>query len=942
MEAVLLSKDSVPAFVYENNVKPGIARVADRVREDVKKVLGVLPAKEESAGQGASALVFGIAGQSGALEELNTQGKIDLSAVAGKREVYGFFVLPSEQRIVIAGSDKRGTIYGLFHLSELLGVSPLSDWSAVPPAKREELTLTEADSFVSKEPSVEYRGFFINDEWPCFGNWCSKRFGGFTAQMYEEVFFLLLRMKGNYLWPAMWSSCFAEDGPGLASAELADELGVVMGLSHHEPCLRHGEEYSHVRGADSIYGDAWNFRSNKEGITRFWRDGLKRNGHLENVITVGMRGERDSTILGKNATLKDNIDLLRDVLRTQEQLIREEVNEDLSKVPRMLALYKEVEAYYYGDADTPGLREGCRELEDVILMLCDDNHGYVRSLPDEKMLSHPGGFGMYYHFDYHGGPVSYEWTDSTHLPEVWEQMTTAYEHGIRRLWIVNVGDLGLQEMPLSYFLDLAYDYDRWGIEAPNSTKDYLAQWMERQFGPAFEAADLDSLTDLFYRYGRLMHNRRPEHLNDTVYSLHADYEAERVLAEADALEEMCLGLREKCPAEYRDAFCELIAYNVLSGTNLIRLWITRARNHYFASLGLIEANRYAKRIPELLERDRKLSEELHTAAGGKWYGFGMAEHIGFRNWNSEERVNPVAETVFPIERAEAVVGLFGQREECCGGEWGKHDLTIRVYRRLEEAEAEAGFFIGLKGGTELSYRISTASDWIRTDRTEGVLTPEDALHEIRLVADKKAARAAGETEGRLEVSYGSNRVFITVKDLEEGDNGRLVIDAARYTTMNTTDGGYFAVIRDLGRREDGLKRFPPVGDLSVDEAPSVDYNIRLEADGDYLLRFQLMPCNPYRRGKRICLHFDWNREGVKALPVISESFDAGSGMEWGKGVLDHVRYAEVEVKGVAGENSLRWYGTEAENIPERIWLVRKGSGLQQSYLGPDESVTVHS
>ena len=253
-----------------------------------------------------------------------------------------------------------------------------------------------------------------------------RHFGGVNAKMYEGVFELLLRLKGNYLWPAMWASCFAEDGPGLESAELADELGVVMGLSHHEPCLRHGEEYSHVRGKDSIYGDAWSFISNKEGITRFWRDGLKRNGHLENVITVGMRGERDSTILGANATLKDNIDLLRDVLKTQEQLIKEEVNEDLTKVPRMLALYKEVEAYYYGDEKTPGLKEGCDELEDVILMLCDDNHGYLRSLPDEKMRRHPGGFGMYYHFDYHGGPISYEWINSTYLPVVYMLTNTIY------------------------------------------------------------------------------------------------------------------------------------------------------------------------------------------------------------------------------------------------------------------------------------------------------------------------------------------------------------------------------------------------------------------------------------------------------------------------------------------------------------------------------------
>ena len=428
-------------------------------------------------------------GKSPAVDALAKDGKIDVSGITGKREVYGIFA-PAEDLLVIAGSDKRGVIYGLFRISEELGVSPYVNWSNLKPARKDCVVLTDEVFTVSKEPSVEYRGFFINDEWPAFGTWCNKHFGGFTAEMYEGVFELLLRMKGNYLWPAMWSSCFAEDGPGLASAELADELGVVMGLSHHEPCLRHGEEYKHVRGKDSIYGDAWNFHANTEGITRFWRDGLKRNGHLENVITVGMRGECDSTILGKEATLADNINLLRDVLRTQEKLIKEEVNEDLSKVPRMIALYKEVEAFYYGDKDTPGLREGCPELEDVILMLCEDNQGYLRSLPDEQMRKHPGGFGMYYHFDYHGDPISYEWINSTHLPEVWQQMTTAYEHGVQRLWIVNVGDLGLQELPLSYFLNLAYDYDKWGKCGPQSAAEYLRMWTKKQFGHVFDEKEL--------------------------------------------------------------------------------------------------------------------------------------------------------------------------------------------------------------------------------------------------------------------------------------------------------------------------------------------------------------------------------------------------------------------------------------------------------------------
>ena len=191
-----------------------------------------------------------------------------------------------EKALVIAGSDKRGTIYGLFHLSEMLGVSPCQLVGG-QAATKEEFLLADGYKYLSKEPSIRYRGFFINDEWPAFANWCLKHFGGFNAKAYEHVFELLLRLKGNYFWPAMWSARFYDDGPGLANAELADELGVIMGTSHHEPCLRQGEEYRYLRGKDSIYGDAWNFRTNKEGITRFWEDGLKRAASLRISLPSG-------------------------------------------------------------------------------------------------------------------------------------------------------------------------------------------------------------------------------------------------------------------------------------------------------------------------------------------------------------------------------------------------------------------------------------------------------------------------------------------------------------------------------------------------------------------------------------------------------------------------------------------------------------------------------
>lgn len=306
-------------FYEEESAWPGVKKTAEKVRRDIELVTGVFPrAKRLREGRGCragSAVLYGTVGRSALLERLEKEGKICLDPVRGKWEVYLFQVvkdpLPGiDNALVIAGSDKRGTIYGLYHLSEKIGVSPLVNWNHVRPAKRGSVTLTGEDDLISKEPSVRYRGFFINDEWPAFGVWAKTHFGGINAACYERVFELLLRLKGNYLWPAMWVSNFSLDGPGLLSAQLADEYGVVMSTSHHEPCMRSGEEYGMVRGEGSVYGDAWDFRANPEGITRFWRDGLIRNGKFENVITMGMRGENDTAILGKDATLADDQEYL--------------------------------------------------------------------------------------------------------------------------------------------------------------------------------------------------------------------------------------------------------------------------------------------------------------------------------------------------------------------------------------------------------------------------------------------------------------------------------------------------------------------------------------------------------------------------------------------------------------------------------------------------------
>lgn len=510
-----------PVFCYEKDAYPGVKRVCGMVCEDVARVTGYHPEQQCELKHAKQAVIIGTLGKSEWICELAEKKLIHPAPIEGKWECFLFQVVAHpfpgiDEALVIAGSDKRGTIYGMFHLSEWLGVSPLVDWAEVYPQPQEQMLLSDDETYISKEPSVKYRGIFLNDEWPALGTWAKKHFGGFNAKFYEHVFELILRLKGNYLWPAMWRSNFSLDGPGLESAVLADELGIVMGASHHEPCMRSGEEYSLMRGPNSIYGDAWNFRTNREGILRFWQDGLKRNSGFENYITVGMRGEQDTPIMGKDATLKDNIDLLRNVLKEQNRLIRQQIAPDLDKVKRLFVLFTEVEAFYYGDENTAGL-EGDPELEGVTLMLSDDNFGNLRSLPNGNMQAHKGGLGLYYHLDFHGGAYAYDWMNTNYLPKMWEQLTTAYESGIREVWIANVGDISFLEYPLCYFMDLAYDMNSWGAKQINKTEKWTDAWCKAQFSPSFQERDIKRIAELLWAYTRINHNRKPEIMNINIY-----------------------------------------------------------------------------------------------------------------------------------------------------------------------------------------------------------------------------------------------------------------------------------------------------------------------------------------------------------------------------------------------------------------------------------------
>lgn len=952
----------------EQSAFPGVIRVTEKVAHDVELVSGkkpqILVEKEipetlESSGEDWT-IIAATKGKSSFLKKLEEAGSAELKELEQKRECYAWIFPEIKNRtksnlLVIAGSDKRGTIYGLFHLSEMLGVSPFVDWCGLMPPKQEKIELREDMACISKEPSVRYRGFFINDEWPAFGNWCNHNFGGFNAKAYDHVFELLLRLKGNYLWPAMWSARFADDGPDLLNAELADEYGIIMGMSHHEPCLRQGEEYKYLRGKNSVYGDAWNFRTNREGITKFWEDGLKRSGKFENVITVGMRGEADTAIMGKNATLEDNIQLLRDVLKTQKKLIQERVNPDLTKVPRMIALYKEVEEFFYGNEKTKGLM-GAEELEDVILMLCDDNYGNLRTLPTEEMRKHAGGYGMYYHLDYHGWPVSYEWINSSYLPKIWEQMSMAYDFGVRELWMVNVGDIATQEFPLSFFLDMAYDFDRWGSRALNCTQEYTRKWVRQQFGSVEEETQ-DTIADILEQYTKIIHRRRPEALNPETYHPVQEKESSRIFEEEEQLLKKLQDVYEtieKTNPQNLSAFIALVYYPAFGTMNLVKMQILAGWNHYYANLGAVCANDYGDEVERCMEQDRKAVEMYHQMDQGRWYGMGMSQHIGFTHWNEDECRNPVVMRVIPLKKRSILVAADGTAQHAEGSPW--LDNTMKLKDFLNPDCTRASVTLYSRSDLKAEYKVLKKPGWLSVEPMEGWLdgvSQKKVRLNLTLIKQRLPETNQDTIQDSLEIATPEGKCEITVPvytgNLQDKKNvfvdtmGYLSIEAAHY--VNSVPGNYkdrqvkFENLQGYGKTNSAMKAFPSDAcTVPGQDAPYLEYQFVLEESGTYEAEFYMQPSNPVTRENQLLYAVRINEEMKETVNAVEKDYQVGDQAEkWAEGVLSQIRRQTVSIKCRAGFNTLRVYHVTPGFVLEKIVIYPMGEKPEESYLGPAET-----
>jgi hypothetical protein len=931
-------------------------------------------------------VIAGTIGRSTVIDGLIKKKKIDTGPVNGKWES---FIIQTVEKpfpgvknaLVIAGSDKRGTIYGIYEISRQAGVSPWYWWTDVPVRKSDELYVNPG-RHVWGEPSVKYRGIFLNDEYPALTKWVAFKYGdvmpsanppvpkdvaNYGSEFYSRIFEVLLRLKANYLWPAMWNNAFNEDDS--RNASLADEYGIVMGTSHQEPMIRAQKEWD--RRYQGTLG-SWSWTHHEDTLVKFWREGIRRNRDYESIITLGLRGA-DDTEMGPGGPAA-NIARLEKIVKVQREMIAEEIDPDVTKVPQMWCLYKEVQDYY---------REGMRVPDDVTLLWAEDNWGNLRRLPSAEERTRSGGAGVYYHFDYHGGPRSYQWINTSPIPKIWEQMSLAKQYGADRIWIVNVGHFRGYEIPLEYFLDLAWDTYAQGSEDMSAWTEH---WATDVFGPEHAR----EIAGIIREYTRYNGRRKPELLSQFTYSLVNYNEAEQIVEDYNRLAEKAVKTGQLLPAEMKDAYFHLVLFPVKASALVNELYVTAGKNAMYAAQGRANAGKMADLTEQLFTADTALMGYYNRVyAEGRWRHFMDQPHLGYIAWNDPPenslRHIKLERPVVP-SGASPAVAVEGYAEAwplnpAPGTEnTTQHetaDITaplsamnslsaeVAILPRFDVFNRQPRYFeIFNRGSDPFEYTASADKPWIILSSSRGTVTDQQRIivtvEWATISGDLKASPDSADRpvplndlhEGSVTIAAAGGEIKIGIAAFfpEEPDpstegvfveaDGYVSMEAGSYTGKHDTEERRWEWIEDYGRTRSGMRAFAVTDALPAvpgKDSPYLEYKMHLFSAGEFETVLHMAPSLNFLPGRDFRIGLSVDDCEPQLITVVPAGFNAENfNTEWEETVRNSTRYVKGKIRVTGpGCHTLRIWMIDPGIVLEKV-VVNTG-GLRPSYLGPPES-----
>jgi hypothetical protein len=924
----------------------GVRRTFKDLQSDIGKVTSSVPVLyTDTIPKTKEIIIAGTIGKSQIIDKLIRDRKIDISGIEGKWESYLIQVVNKpfpgvKKALIIAGSDKRATIYGIYDISEKIGVSPWYWWADVPVNKKDAIYV-KYGIYVQGPPSVKYRGIFLNDEAPALTNWIVSKYGTITQQQYPPVphgvanygrefytklFELILRLKGNYLWPAMWNNAFNEDDP--ENPKLADEYGIVMGNSHQEPMLRAQKEWD--RRYQRTLG-SWNYAKNPDVLESFWREGIRRNKNYESIVTIGLRGANDTEMApgGPEA----NKTMLEKIVDVQRKILAEEINSDVTKVPQLWCLYKEVQDYY---------KAGMRVPDDVTLLWAEDNWGNIRRLPTAEERKRSGGAGIYYHFDYHGGPRSYQWINTNPIAKIWDQMSLAKQYGADKIWIVNAGHFKGYEFPMEYFLKLGWSTDRL---TNNKINEYTRVWATREFGVTYSK----EIAEIISKYTKFNGRRKPELLEPTTYSLVNYLEAENVVSEYNTLAARAEEIYNKLDEKYRNAFYQLVLFPTKACALVNELYVTAGKNGLFARQGRASTNDMAVETQKLFKADTSLMGYYNRIfANGKWNHFMDQSHLGYTSWADPPRNNlnaiKLKEIVIPA------VAKMGIAVEGSDGVWPGSE-KVAVLPEFDVFKKQTHYIdIFNKGKAPFDFTIEASGPWIVLSESSGRIEKDKR---IWINIDWLKIHS-GKSLGTIKITGTGTNAIISItafnpteitpeqlKGFAEGE-GVVSIEAEHFTKKSDAGTKKWIKIEDYGHTLSAMRATAEVdapAAIPGIDAPCMEYQMYLFSTGKFDITLTLSPTLNFIPDRSLKYAISIDDEAPQIVTAVPENYNAQNrNTDWEKTVRDNARFCTTSHNITKpGYHTLKIWMVDPGVVLQKI-VVNTG-GLKPSYLGPPESYT---